>query len=99
MGPYVLQKETPIGRAWQEVYPNVDIKKYNAKLFELSTKMVALARITLGDVNIAATTALQAINPIGREIALNRGANMLMPILTPRKYRYGSLIVYQRAQH
>ena len=88
MGPYILQKDTPIGHQWLEVYPNLDMKKYNGKLFELSTKMVALARILLGDVSIAATTALQAVNPIGREIALNRGANMLMPILTPRKYRY-----------
>jgi hypothetical protein len=30
---------------------------------------------------------LKAINPMGREIALRRGANVLMPILTPTKYR------------
>jgi hypothetical protein len=47
--------------------------------------MNALARITLGSANIAATTALQAIDPNGREIALRRGANILMPILTPTK--------------
>lgn len=45
-------------------------------------RMNALARIVLGGVNIAATTALQAINPNGREIALRRGANIVMPILT-----------------
>jgi biotin synthase len=63
------------------------MKGYNVKFFHLSTRMVSLARILCGYVNIAATTALQAINPQGREIALNLGANMLMPILTPRKYR------------
>ena len=30
---------------------------------------------------------LQAIDAIGREIALRRGCNILMPILTPTKYR------------
>lgn len=29
----------------------------------------------------------QAIDPMGREIALRRGSNILMPILTPTKYR------------
>jgi hypothetical protein len=29
----------------------------------------------------------QAINPVGRELALQRGANILMPILTPTQYR------------
>jgi hypothetical protein len=29
----------------------------------------------------------QAIDAIGREIALRRGCNILMPILTPTKYR------------
>jgi biotin synthase len=65
MGPYICQKDTPLGKLWQEENPNLDTKRYNEKLFRLSTKMVALARIICGDVNIAATTALQAINPQG----------------------------------
>lgn len=65
MGPYISQKDTPLGKVWQEQNPNLDSKAYNRKLFCLSTKMVALARILCGDVNIAATTALQAINPQG----------------------------------
>jgi biotin synthase len=66
MGPYICQKDTPLGKQWQQENPNLDTKRYNEKLFRLSTKMVALARIICGDVNIAATTALQAINPQGR---------------------------------
>jgi len=58
-----------------------------AAMFELSTRMVALSRILLGDVNIAATTALQTIHPTGREVALMRGANIMMPILTPTSHR------------
>jgi hypothetical protein len=38
-------------------------------------------------VNIAATTALQALHPLGREMALKAGANILMPLVTIPKYR------------
>jgi biotin synthase len=58
-----------------------------ASLFELTTRMIALARILLQDVNIAATTALQTIHATGREVALMRGANIMMPILTPTSQR------------
>lgn len=60
---------------------------HHAAMFELTTRMVALARLLLGDVNIAATTALQTIHPTGREVALMRGANIMMPILTPTDHR------------
>ena len=84
-----------------------------ADMLQLTTRMNALARVTLGNTNIAATTALQvvgarsgwggrtgralgrctpgqrlcadsglphpqAIDPIGRELALRRGANILV---------------------
>ena len=35
------------------------------------------------DINIAAATALQAIDPMGREKALKVGANVIMPNITP----------------
>lgn len=63
------------------------LDRYGAGRFELTTRMVALARLLCGDVNLAATTALQTIHPTGREVALMRGANILMPILTPKEHR------------
>ena len=64
------------------------IHQYDASLYEITTRMIALTRLLLGDVNIAATTALQTIHPMcGREVALMRGANILMPILTPKLQR------------
>jgi biotin synthase len=39
------------------------------------------------DINIAAATAMQAIDPMGREKALMVGANVIMPNITPGKYR------------
>ena len=56
-------------------------------MFELTTRVNALARLANRGANITATTALQAIDPNGREVALRRGANVLMPILTPTRYR------------
>ena len=87
MGPYILQKDTPLGKIWLEQNQNIDMKEYNKKLFNLSLRMIALCRLKLGNVNIAAATALQAINPAGREISLGCGANMVMPSIEPPKYR------------
>jgi biotin synthase len=39
------------------------------------------------DINIAAATALQAIDPMGREKAIKIGANIVMPNITPGVYR------------
>ena len=45
-------------------------------------------------INIASTTALQSIVPMGREMGLKAGANVLMPNLTPVKYR-SSYLLYE----
>lgn len=51
-------------------------------------KVVALTRLVRPDANIPATTALATINKHnGRELGLQRGANVFMPNLTPLKYR------------
>jgi len=49
--------------------------------------MIALTRLYLKDVNIAATTALQGLDPLGREKGLKAGANILMPITTKDEHR------------
>ena len=38
-------------------------------------------------INIASTTALQTLDPFGREKAIEIGANVMMPNLTPFHYR------------
>ena len=55
--------------------------------FDLSLKMIAILRILMRDINIAAATALQSIDPLGREKAIKVGANIIMPNITPGKYR------------
>jgi biotin synthase len=54
---------------------------------ELTLKVTAVARIVLKTVHIPATTALDTIDPIGRERGLTAGANVVMPDLTPFPYR------------
>ncbi len=81
MGPYVVHKGTPLA----QIADNSD--EARDKRFSLAIKMVALTRLYLKDINIAATTALQALNPVGREMALLAGANIIMPIVTPLSHR------------
>ena len=54
----------------------------------MTYKVMALARLVCPRANIPATTALATLNrQEGRELGLVRGANVLMPNLTPTKYR------------
>ena len=85
MGPYVVHKDTPLGKEVLNREDNNEEKIYER--FNYGLKMIAITRIFLKDVNIAATTALQAINPLGRELGLKAGANILMPIITIPKHR------------
>jgi biotin synthase len=80
MGPYIEHHETPLIE-----YRNLLIPI--AERFSLSLKMVAVLRILMKDINIAAATALQAIDPLGREKAVKVGANIVMPNITPGMYR------------
>ena len=51
-------------------------------------KVVALTRLVCPEANIPSTTALATINKVdGREQGLQRGANIVMPNLTPPEYR------------
>ena len=55
---------------------------------EMTYKMIALARLVRPYANIPSTTALATVNrQDGRELGLMRGANVVMPNLTPAKYR------------
>lgn len=85
MGPYIEHADTPLFQYRNELAPLME-------RFRLSMKMVAILRILMKDINIAATTAMQTIDPQGREKALKVGANVIMPNLTPVKYRQNYLL-------
>ncbi|MCY3024317.1 MAG: [FeFe] hydrogenase H-cluster radical SAM maturase HydE [Planctomycetota bacterium] len=86
VGPYISHPATPLGsREWKrevpagQQVPNTELMVY---------KVVALARLVCPEANIPSTTALATINKAtGRELGLMRGANVVMPNLTPVEYR------------
>ncbi|MFB6319305.1 [FeFe] hydrogenase H-cluster radical SAM maturase HydE [Saccharicrinis sp. FJH54] len=80
MGPYIEHRDTPLYRYKDQLLPIEE-------RFQLTLKMVAILRIMMKDINIASATALQAIDKIGREKAIKIGANVIMPNITPGKYR------------
>lgn len=78
MGPYITAEANTM--------PEPEMME-TAALTQLSLKMIAVTRLALRDVNIAATTALQALIPDGRERGILFGANVVMPNLTPVESR------------
>ena len=87
IGPFLPSPRTPLGGA--------AAAKLRAPAFEqvpndeLTTlKVVALTRLVCPEANLPSTTALATIDPAtGRELGLTRGANVVMPNLTPPEYR------------
>jgi biotin synthase len=74
-GPFIPHPATPLSRS-------------SAGSVELTYRVVALARITTRDTHIPATTALSVRSGArARENALCRGANVVMPNITPQPYR------------
>ena len=80
MGPYIEHADTPLIEYSESLMPL-------SERFDLTLKMIAIIRLMMKDINIVAATALQAIDPVGREKAVKIGANIIMPNITPGKYR------------
>lgn len=74
IGPFIAHPHTPLKNA----------KNGN---FILALKVMALTRLVLKDINIPATTAMETLNPKGRIIALQSGANVVMPNVTTTEFR------------
>lgn len=68
-------------------HPDTPLKDAPGKAFVLSLKVMALARLLLPDINIPATTAMEALHPQGRLLALQCGANVVMPNLNTEALR------------
>ena len=86
IGPYLPHLETPLGRGeWSQPAPEGEQVPATE---EMTYKTVAMARLLCPEANIPSTTALATINTRnGRELGLMRGANVVMPNLTPSGYR------------
>ncbi len=74
IGPFIAHPDTPL-------------KDCSNGDFMIALKVMALTRILLPDINIPATTAMETLNPNGRIIALQSGANVVMPNVTTKEFR------------
>ena len=70
IGPFIPHPQTPLAAETAQGH------------FELSLKMMAVMRLLLPDINIPATTAMETLHPQGRLLALQCGANVVMPNAT-----------------
>ena len=87
VGPYITHPDTPLGRGELELPDAGDRQVPNSEL--MCYKVVALTRLACPEANIPSTTALATLNyERGRELGLMRGANVVMPNITPPAYRY-----------
>jgi biotin synthase len=86
VGPYIPHPSTPLGQGlWRRA---VDPAEQVPNTEEMVYKVVALTRLACPSANIPSTTALATINLAnGRELGLERGANVVMPNVTPVAYR------------
>lgn len=85
IGPFIAHPSTPLGAASTALQLSNDQVPSTEHMVY---KVVALARLLRPDANIPSTSALATINKRdGREKGLQRGANVVMPNLTPLQYR------------
>jgi len=80
MGPYVEHHDSPLSNQTKQLWPD-------SERFEMTRKMVAVLSLMMPDINIAATTASEALVPHSREMLIASGANVIMPNISPVKYQ------------
>ena len=74
VGPYIPHPATPMAQAVGGSVPQ-------------TLRLVAVLRLVFPDAHLPATTAMGSLDPEGREKALQAGANVVMPNVTPTEVR------------
>ena len=74
LGPFIPSPDTPL-------------EKEKGGTLDIALKVMALTRILLPDINIPATTAMETLDCNGRIMALQSGANVVMPDVTEETYK------------
>lgn len=74
IGPFIPHHETPFAAE-------------KPGTLEMTLRMLSILRLMFPYALLPATTALGTISPIGRELGLKAGANVMMPNLTPNHAR------------
>ncbi len=74
IGPFIPHKDTPF--SWSP-----------AGAIDLTLKLISIFRLIFPSVLLPATTALATLSPDGRKRAIESGANVIMPNLSPEAVR------------
>lgn len=74
MGPFIPHADTPMGKA-------------SPGTVAMTLKMTAVARMYMPWLLLPATTALESMLTNGRQLAMQAGANVIMPNVSPQEYR------------
>ncbi len=74
IGPFIPHPDTPLAHE-------------AGGSLELALRTMAVMRLLMPDINIPATTAMESLHPQGRIMALQAGANVVMPNVTEGEYR------------
>jgi len=68
-------------------HPNTPLQGTTGGTVERTLRLVAVLRLVFPDAHLPATTAMGTLHPLGRERALQAGANVVMPNVTPTDHR------------
>ncbi|MDR1695238.1 MAG: [FeFe] hydrogenase H-cluster radical SAM maturase HydE [Endomicrobium sp.] len=85
IGPFIYNPDTPVFNGSEESAAGSEeltVLDGKGNYFDLSLRVMAILRLIMPDINIPATTAMETLNPDGRIIALQSGANVVMPNAT-----------------
>ncbi|MDR2081999.1 MAG: [FeFe] hydrogenase H-cluster radical SAM maturase HydE [Campylobacteraceae bacterium] len=74
IGPFISNENTPLRAA-------------KNGSFYTALKVMAIIRLLMPKINIPASTAMETLDKNGRVIALQSGANVVMPVITEGEYR------------
>jgi len=68
-------------------HPDTPLKATSGGTVEATLRLVAVLRLVFPHAHLPATTAMGSLHPLGRERALQAGANVMMPNVTPTEVR------------
>jgi len=68
-------------------HPDTPLKDEKGGSLSLALRTMAVMRLLMPDINIPATTAMESLHPKGRLMALQAGANVVMPNVNTTEYK------------
>ena len=85
IGPFLPQRDTPFGEQTARI-EGIDSTEENS-IVDSTLILISVLRLLFPKLLIPATTALGTAHPMGRELGILAGANVIMPNLSPVSVR------------